>query len=103
MPAALYKARHTYSSLDTESELEVQNSIDALRGDKTIILIAHRLSTIRNCDTIYVLKDGRIVELGTYDSLYKLNGEFTQMVRVQLLDSTIWNGHEDRLYAAQER
>ena len=47
------------SALDTESETEVQNSIDALRGDKTIILIAHRLSTIRNCDMIFVLKDGR--------------------------------------------
>ena len=46
------------SALDTESETEVQNSIDALRGEKTIVLIAHRLSTIRNCDTIFVLKDG---------------------------------------------
>ncbi|MXX53530.1 MAG: ABC transporter ATP-binding protein, partial [Dehalococcoidia bacterium] len=44
------------SALDTESESEVQNSIDALRGNKTIILIAHRLSTIRNCDIIFVLK-----------------------------------------------
>ena len=77
------------SALDTESELDIQNSIDALRGSKTVILIAHRLSTIRNCDTIYVLKDGRIVERGTYDSLYSIDGEFTQMVERQALASTI--------------
>ena len=75
------------SALDTESEIEVQRSIDALRGDKTIILIAHRLSTIRNCDTIYVLKDGRIVERGSYDDLYERRGEFAQMVERQALAS----------------
>ena len=75
------------SALDTESEVEVQNSIDALRGNKTVILIAHRLSTVRNCDTIFVLKDGRLVEQGTYDDLYDLGGEFTQMVKRQVLAS----------------
>ena len=77
------------SALDTESEIEVQRSIDALRGNKTIILIAHRLSTIRNCDSIFVLKDGRMVEQGEYDSLYNLDGEFTQMVSRQVLMSNI--------------
>ena len=75
------------SSLDTESEMEVQESIDALRGDKTIVLIAHRLSTIKNCDTIYVLKDGRVVERGSYDALYERGGEFRQMVERQMLAS----------------
>ncbi len=84
------------SALDTESEMEVQDSIDALRGNKTIILIAHRLSTIRNCDTIYILKDGRIVEEGTYDALYSLDGEFTRVVNRQALSSTInQNGYEE--------
>ena len=77
------------SALDTESETAVQNSIDALRGNKTIILIAHRLSTIRNCDIIFVLGDGHVVEQGTYDNLYNLNGEFTQMVSRQVLTSNI--------------
>ncbi len=87
-------SRYNTSNLDTESESEVQNSIDSLRGNKTIVLIAHRLSTIQNCDTINVLKDGRIVEQGTYDSLYSLNGEFTQMVKHQALASNIpQNGH----------
>ena len=89
----LYKDAHLLifdeatSALDTESEVEVQNSIDALRGNKTVILIAHRLSTVRNCDTIFVLKDGRLVEQGTYDDLYDMGGEFTQMVKRQVLAS----------------
>ncbi len=84
------------SALDTESETEVQNSINALRGNKTIVLIAHRLSTIRNCDTIFVLKEGRVVEEGAYHHLYNLNGEFTQMVRRQALASSVTqNGREE--------
>ena len=71
------------SALDTQSEIEVHSSIDALRGDKTIILIAHRLSTVRNCDTIYVLSDGRVVERGSYDQLCDLGGEFARMVERQ--------------------
>ena len=83
------------SALDTESEIQVQNSIDALRGNKTVIIIAHRLSTVRNCDTIYVLKEGRVVERGDYDTLYNLNGEFTQMADRQALASgPSQNGHE---------
>ena len=84
------------SALDTESEMEVQNSVDALRGDKTIILIAHRLSTVKNCDMIFVLKEGRVVEQGSYDSLYGLGGEFAGMVDRQVLASGVsQNGHEE--------
>lgn len=84
------------SALDTESEIEVQNSIDALRGDKTVIIIAHRLSTVRNCDTIFVLKEGRVVERGDYDALYELGGEFTRMVNQQALTSGArQSGHEE--------
>ncbi len=85
------------SALDTESELEVQNSIDNLCGDKTIILIAHRLSSVRNCDTIYVLKEGRVTEQGSYETLYNIGGEFTRMVERQTLASNIpQNGREIR-------
>jgi len=58
------------SSLDTESELLIQQSINSLKGERTIVIIAHRLSTVRNCDYIYVLKEGRIVEEGSFDELY---------------------------------
>jgi subfamily B ATP-binding cassette protein MsbA len=59
------------SSLDTESEQLIQQSINSLKGERTIVIIAHRLSTVRNCDYIYVLKDGRIVEEGSFDELYR--------------------------------
>ena len=71
------------SALDSESERVVQQSIDSLRGDKTVIVIAHRLSTVRNADTVFVLKEGRIVERGGYADLYALGGEFTRMVDAQ--------------------
>lgn len=62
------------SALDTESERGIQQSIEALRGEKTIILIAHRLSTIRRADYIYVLDDGHVIEEGTFDALYQRAG-----------------------------
>ena len=71
------------SALDSESERVVQQSIDSLRGDKTVIVIAHRLSTVRNADTIFVLREGRLVERGGYAALYARNGEFTRMVDTQ--------------------
>ena len=49
------------SALDTETETAVMESIDALQGEKTLIIIAHRLSTIRNCDVVYEIADGRAV------------------------------------------
>ena len=72
------------SALDSESERYIQESIDRLKGKVTVIIIAHRLSTIRNADVIYVLKDGRVVEFGTYDNLIReLNSSFSEMVRLQ--------------------
>ena len=71
------------SALDSESERVVQQSIDSLRGDKTVIVIAHRLSTVRNADTIFVLREGRLVERGGYAALYARNGVFTRMVDTQ--------------------
>ncbi|GAB4466020.1 MAG: hypothetical protein OHK0037_21360 [Elainellaceae cyanobacterium] len=54
------------SALDTETEKFITDSIDALAGSKTLIIISHRLSTIKNCDQIYLLKNGEIVSSGTY-------------------------------------
>jgi ATP-binding cassette subfamily B protein len=66
------------SSLDTESELVIQNTLQEFRNQgKTMIVIAHRLSTIANADTILVMKDGQIIEKGNHfdlisqDSIYK--------------------------------
>ena len=49
------------SALDNETEREVMEAIDGLKGTRTLIIIAHRLTTIKNCDVIYEVKDGVIV------------------------------------------
>ena len=72
------------SSLDTESERLIQQSIDNLAGEMTIVVIAHRLSTIRNVDYIYVLEDGKLIEEGTYKQLsIDKNGKLSKMIMDQ--------------------
>ena len=74
------------SALDTESEQLIQQSINSLKGERTIVIIAHRLSTVRNCDCIHVLKDGRIVEEGCFDELYgDKKSRFYSMCQAQKL------------------
>jgi len=74
------------SSLDTDSEQYIQNSINKMMGKCTIIIIAHRLSTIKDCDYIYVLSKGRIIEEGRYDELYiNEKGLFRKMCLAQQL------------------
>ncbi len=74
------------SSLDTESEQLIQQSINSLKGERTIVIIAHRLSTVSNCDYIYVLKEGRIVDEGSFDELCKdKNSIFSKMCQAQNL------------------
>jgi subfamily B ATP-binding cassette protein MsbA len=74
------------SALDTESENHIRQSIDDLKGTRTMLIIAHRLSTIRNCDYIYVLDGGRIVEEGAFDELYsKADSAFRKMCEAQSL------------------
>ena len=74
------------SSLDTESEREVQNALDALMQGRTSFVIAHRLSTILNADRIIVLKDGRIVEQGKHAELLALGGEYKHLYEQQFRD-----------------
>jgi ATP-binding cassette, subfamily B, bacterial PglK len=57
------------SSLDTETEHEVMKAVQALQGDKTVIIVAHRLSTVEYCDRLYRLDAGRIVDEGTFDEV----------------------------------
>jgi subfamily B ATP-binding cassette protein MsbA len=74
------------SSLDSESELIVQRSIDNLKGSTTLIIIAHRLSTIKNVDCIFVLDNGVIVESGSYEELSNLeNSVFKGLINAQSL------------------
>ena len=73
------------SSLDSETEKAIQASIDALKGEYTILIVAHRLSTIRNADEIVMLKDGRIDRIGKYSELISAHKDFKRMVELQKL------------------
>jgi ABC-type multidrug transport system fused ATPase/permease subunit len=74
------------SALDSDSELAIRASIDALRGQMTLVIIAHRLATIRNVDTIYVLDQGTIIESGRFEDLRDdENSRFSRLVASQQL------------------
>ena len=73
------------SALDTHSEQLIQQAVENISKETTVVVIAHRLSTIVNADYIYVLDMGRIVEDGTYSDLVKANGYFNNMVKLQML------------------
>lgn len=62
--------------IDSHTEQLIQESIETIRGEKTIISITHRLSTIRSANRIYMIKQGQIAEEGDYDSLISQKGEF---------------------------
>ncbi|WPR74197.1 ABC transporter ATP-binding protein [Algoriphagus sp. NG3] len=72
------------SSVDTETEELIQESIETMMTGRTSIVIAHRLSTIQKADKIIVLHKGEIVETGTHDSLLELGGYYTQLHQMQL-------------------
>lgn len=76
------------SSLDTESEIEVQDALEKLMRGRTTLVIAHRLSTIRNADRIVALVDGRIVEEGTHESLLEKKGEYFKLHNLQFKDES---------------
>jgi ATP-binding cassette subfamily C protein len=75
------------SSLDTENERLIQDAIEGLRGEVTILIIAHRLSTVRVADRIAVLREGRLVESGSWDELAaRERGAFKQLLTAGELD-----------------
>lgn len=71
------------SSLDTESEILVQQAIETLMKGRTSIVIAHRLSTIQNADVIVVLEKGKIVETGTHNQLLQTSGLYKKLYELQ--------------------
>jgi subfamily B ATP-binding cassette protein MsbA len=74
------------SSLDSESEYQVQVALERLMENRTVFLIAHRLSTIRNAHRILVVDDGRIVEEGTHDELLAMNQIYNKLYQMQFRD-----------------
>ena len=71
------------SSVDTRTEVLIQQAMDNLIKDRTSFIIAHRLSTIRNADLILVLNEGDIVEQGSHDELLAMDGFYSNLYRSQ--------------------
>ena len=74
------------SSVDTRTELLIQQAMDRLMKGKTSFVIAHRLSTIRNADLILVVKEGNIIEQGTHQELLKQHGFYAELYNSQFAD-----------------
>uniref|UniRef100_H2YA87 Mitochondrial potassium channel ATP-binding subunit n=1 Tax=Ciona savignyi TaxID=51511 RepID=H2YA87_CIOSA len=71
------------SALDAESERLVQEALDRVMVDRTVLIIAHRLSTIKNADVIAVMKHGKVVEVGNHKELKKKGGIYSELIKLQ--------------------
>lgn len=71
------------SSIDTRTEMKIQQAFDILMKGKTAFVVAHRLSTIQNADKILVMNDGKIIETGTHDELLSKNGFYSKLFNSQ--------------------
>ena len=71
------------SSVDTRTEMHIQQAMVALMKNRTSLIIAHRLSTIRDADVIVVIKDGHVAESGNHDELLSLDGEYAKLYSSQ--------------------
>ncbi|MGH7527739.1 MAG: ABC transporter ATP-binding protein [Gemmatimonadales bacterium] len=74
------------SALDTESERLVQQAIDRLMRERTVLVIAHRLATVRDADEIVVLDAGRVVQRGSHDELFRSGGLYRRLYDLQFRD-----------------
>lgn len=70
------------SALDNLTEQLIIDAIEALKGERTVIMIAHRLTTVMNCDIIFYMEEGKIVDQGTYQEILQRNMKFREMVKL---------------------
>lgn len=71
------------SSIDTRTEMKIQNAFQSMMQGRTSFIVAHRLSTVRNADVLLVMKDGHIIEQGTHDELLLKNGFYSKLYNSQ--------------------
>ncbi|MBL4646593.1 MAG: ABC transporter ATP-binding protein, partial [Rhizobiales bacterium] len=74
------------SALDSKSESKVQAALETLFAGRTVLMIAHRLSTVKNADIICVLDQGQLVESGTHDELFALDGLYADFCKMQMVN-----------------
>ncbi|QFT57323.1 Putative multidrug export ATP-binding/permease protein [Sulfitobacter sp. THAF37] len=74
------------SALDAESERAVQSAVDTLSRDRTTLIVAHRLATVKKADRIVVLEAGRVVAMGSHDTLVANGGLYARLARLQFTD-----------------
>ena len=73
------------SSIDTRTELKIQEAFHKLMKGRTSFIVAHRLSTIMDADKIIVMKDGHIIELGTHEELLAKGGFYSELFKSQFM------------------
>lgn len=74
------------SSLDVETEHEITQMLNNLKGEKTVIAIAHRLSTLKSCDRLVYLKQGEMVDTGSFEELSSRHADFEKLIRLSSLN-----------------
>jgi len=74
------------SALDIDTEQKIMKTINALSGERTIIMIAHRFSTIKNADEIVVMDEGEIIDVGSHNKLMESNSRYRRMYMANILD-----------------
>jgi ATP-binding cassette subfamily B protein len=77
------------SSVDTETEAQINERIKEVLTDRTSIIISHRVASIKEADVILYLEDGRIIEQGTHDEMMQLNGRYADLYRSQLIEQEL--------------
>ena len=75
------------SNIDTETETLIQDSLEKIMNDGTVIVVAHRLSTIQHANKIYVFNNGQIIEEGTHQELLKKQGRYYHLYLLQFAEN----------------